>query len=102
MTWISPIELQEILNEACLIDVRENYERDICQIPSKHIPMAEVPTRHKEIPTDKQIVVMCRSGKRAEAVAHLLEDELGFSKVLVLEGGILNWIEQIDPSLENY
>ena len=104
MTWISPDQLKKLLDNgtACLVDVREPYEREICQIPALFVPMAEVKNRHTELPTEKDIVVMCRSGKRAEAVAHMLEDELGYSKIHVLEGGILNWIEKIDPSLEIY
>jgi rhodanese-related sulfurtransferase len=104
MTWISPIQLKELFssNKACLVDVRETYEQHICNIPALFIPMAEIKTRHHEIPKDKEIVIMCRSGKRAEAVAHLLESELGFKDLFILEGGILNWIETIDPSMEKY
>ena len=45
---------------------------------------------------------MCRTGKRAEAVANYMECELGFSDLLILEGGIIGWIEAIDPHLEAY
>ncbi|MBU2020045.1 MAG: rhodanese-like domain-containing protein [Bacteroidetes bacterium] len=104
MTWISPIQLKELFttNSACLVDVRETYEHQICKISALYIPMAEMKSRYPEIPSDKEVVIMCRSGKRAEAVAHLMETELGFKGVKVLEGGILNWIETIDPSMETY
>lgn len=104
MKFISPIELQSLLSEnACiLLDVREPYELEICQLDAVHIPMAEVFHRRDELPTDQTVVVMCRSGKRAEAVATLLIEEGKMGNIVCLEGGILNWIEQINPSLERY
>ncbi|MFT7343823.1 MAG: rhodanese-related sulfurtransferase [Lentimonas sp.] len=105
MNWISPTELNKALsenNDYLILDIREEYEHDICSIPCLAIPMAEIASRKNEIPKDKKIAVMCRSGKRAEAVANLMECELGFSNLLILEGGILKWIEQIAPNLEAY
>lgn len=105
MIWITPRDLQAKIQEnenVLIVDVREKYEQEICQIPSIHIPMAEMAKRFHEIPADKTIVVMCRSGKRAEALANLMECELKFSNLYVLEGGILKWIEDIDPKLESY
>jgi rhodanese-related sulfurtransferase len=43
---------------------------------------------------------MCQSGRRAEAVVNLLETEFHFPNVFVMEGGILGWIEHVDPSLK--
>ena len=105
MRWITPQELQSLQkNDAnvLVVDVRERYENDICQIPSLHLPMGEISTRYKEIPKNNTLVIMCKSGARAEATANLMECELGFENLLVLEGGILNWIAQIDTHLELY
>lgn len=105
MQWITPKELQKsrLTSENWLIlDVREEYEHDICSIDATHIPMAEMVKRHHEIDKSKSVVVMCKTGKRAEAVANLMECEFGFSDVYVLEGGILNWIAEIDNQLEIY
>ncbi len=105
MQLISPIDLknaQESTGEYLILDVREEYETQICSIPAMHIPMAEIESRKSEIPTDKKLVVMCRTGKRAEAVANYMECELGFSNLYILEGGIIGWIEAIDPHLEAY
>ena len=105
MQWISPKALEKAQSESkdyLILDVREEYEHQICSIPCLSIPMADIAVKQNEIPKDKKIVVMCRSGKRAEAVANLMECELGFDELLVLEGGILNWIEQIAPNLESY
>jgi adenylyltransferase/sulfurtransferase len=105
MQWITPKELQKsklTSNSWLIVDVRETYERDICAIEALHIPMAEMVRRHHEIDNSKSVVVMCKTGKRAEAVANLMECEFGFSDVYILEGGILNWIAEIDNQLEIY
>lgn len=105
MQVISPVQLKNAQTESqdfLVLDVREAYETQICSIPSMHIPMAEIETRQNEIPKDKKLVVMCRTGKRAEAVANYMECALKFDNIYLLEGGILNWIETIDPQLESY
>jgi len=43
---------------------------------------------------------MCRSGKRAEAVANILMTDYSISNVYILDGGILAWKDQIDSTLD--
>ena len=64
------------------------------------MPMANVLENAHLLDKQKMTVVMCRSGKRAEALANLLESECGFEDIVVMEGGIMGWIDQVDPSLE--
>lgn len=104
MNYITPVELKEKLNaksDIVLLDIREAYELDICNIGGLHIPMAEVATRVNEIEGDSLVAVLCRSGKRAEAVANYLAVEAG-REVAIVKGGILAWIETVDDSLETY
>jgi adenylyltransferase/sulfurtransferase len=105
MIYISVNEFDKLLKENSdfqLVDVREQYEYNICKLNSVHIPMAEIVSRMHEIATDKRICVMCKTGKRAEAVANLLETDYDFKDVLVVEGGIMAYAEQIDTNLEIY
>ncbi len=105
MQYISVTELKEKLlrnDRLTLLDIREEYERDICSIGGLHIPMAEVQDRSNEISKEQPVIVLCRSGKRAQSVANLLESDLNFSDVSIVEGGILAWIEQVDNQLEAY
>lgn len=98
MQFISVVDLKQQLEVKApifLLDIRENYERDACSIPSYHIPMAEVCSRLNEFPADKQVIVMCNSGKRAEALVNLLETDFGKKELAVLEGGITAWVDQI-------
>ena len=78
MKFISPLELKNKMDEGhevIILDVREPYELDICNIDAMHIPMAEVPSRLDEIPSSGIVVVMCKSGQRASAVANMLVQE---------------------------
>jgi rhodanese-related sulfurtransferase len=99
--------VEEICNEVeagnmIILDIRDQYEIEICSIQSLHIPMDQVVNRIDELPTDKTIAIMCRSGKRAEAVANILMTEHERQDVVVMEGGILAWIEKYATHLESY
>ncbi len=99
MKLIQPIDIHQNADAYFIVDVREPYEYEEANIGSLHIPMAEVANRSNELKTTKTIAVLCRSGKRAEAVANLLTCDLGFENVCIVEGGILAWKEQVDPNL---
>jgi molybdopterin/thiamine biosynthesis adenylyltransferase/rhodanese-related sulfurtransferase len=57
----------------------------------------------KDIPTDREIIVHCRSGKRSADVIEMLV-QVGYDagKLKNLEGGILAWAKDIDPTLPSY
>ncbi|MES2738696.1 MAG: molybdopterin-synthase adenylyltransferase MoeB [Verrucomicrobiota bacterium] len=82
-----------------LLDVREPDEYAAAQIEgSTLIPLAQVTARAAEIPRDKPVLVHCRSGVRsAKAVAAL--QELGYTQVWNVAGGILAWAKEIDPTI---
>lgn len=83
-----------------LLDVREPFEYQISNIQGKLIPLGELPFRLNELDKSKLVVVHCKAGPRSERAAILLR-ESGFN-VKFLEGGILAWINEIDPSLKVY
>ena len=85
-----------------LIDVRENWEYDICHIASTHIPMHTIPEAIGTFDKERPYLIVCKTGRRAEAVANLLESEYNFKDVAVLEGGITAWYALTDPSFEIY
>ena len=103
MQIISALELHHAMQkgqEFEIVDVREPYEYDACNIGSVHIPMGEICNRIADLPKNKNIVIMCRSGKRAEAVANMLMTDYSISNVYILDGGILAWKDQIDSTLD--
>lgn len=103
MKYISPEELAADLKDQkalLLLDIRENYEYEVCKIQSLHIPMADIPVKGIELkPTDRTVVI-CRTGNRASAVANYLEANFGFEDVEVLEGGIVAYAERVDRELD--
>ena len=89
-------------DEVLVLDVREPQEFQICRIPgSTLIPLNDLPQRLAELEGYKDMVVHCKSGVRSAKAVKLLH-EAGFSSAKNLRGGILAWINEIDPSLPKY
>ena len=85
-----------------ILDVREPQEYQICRIPgSTLIPLADLPKRLAELEGRDDMVVHCKSGARSAKAVNLLH-EAGFKKARNLGGGILAWIDRVDPSLPKY
>lgn len=85
-----------------LLDVRESQEHQICSIPgSVLIPLGELSSRINELSRNEDVVVHCKSGVRSAKAVKILRDA-GFKKAKNLSGGILRWIDVVDPSLPKY
>ncbi len=85
-----------------LVDVREPHEVQICKIEGAIlIPLGEVPRRYAELDATKDLVVHCRSGARSGKAVAFLRDH-GYPKAQNLTGGILAWIDRIDPTQPKY
>lgn len=86
-----------------LLDVREHWEYQTAHISgSKHMPMAEVPSRfQEELDPEDRIVVVCHLGVRSMNVTAWLRQQ-GFEKVQSLGGGIDRWSREIDASVPLY
>jgi rhodanese-related sulfurtransferase len=95
-------DLRNAGGEHTILDVREAKELEICQLESAlHIPMAEVPTRTDDLPTDNPLVVVCHHGVRSRAVVDFLRNA-GFDNAINLDGGIEAWACEIDQSMRRY
>lgn len=96
---ITTDELQKKLeaNEKLeLIDVRENEEVIEGMIPNaKHIRMGDIPDNLEALDKEKEIIFICRSGRRSENVCAYLQDQ-GY-KVRNMVGGMLEWEGQTVP-----
>ncbi|WP_420643288.1 rhodanese-like domain-containing protein [Candidatus Leptofilum sp.] len=78
-------------DDVLVLDVREQWEYDEAHIPGVTlIPMGEVANRLSEIPTDKEVIVTCRSGNRSGQITDFLRQQ-GYDNVHNMEGGILAW-----------
>ncbi len=102
---ITPQELKALLDgreRPLILDVRNPEEIAICRIAgSTVIPLPELSNRLGELDRSRAIVVHCKSGVRSAKAIALLQ-AAGFSHLRNLEGGILGWIKEVDPSLPAY
>jgi rhodanese-related sulfurtransferase len=84
-----------------LLDVREEWELGVASVPDVvHIPMGEVADRLSELDRSREVVVLCRSGRRSLQVANFLQQN-GFQAVN-LAGGILAWSRELDATIPTY
>jgi sulfur-carrier protein adenylyltransferase/sulfurtransferase len=102
---ITPVELKNRLDrgdDLFILDVREPSEYQINRIPgSTLIPLGELPRRYQELPRDREIIAQCKMGGRSAKAMEYLKT-VGFTKVKNLRGGILEWIDKVDPSQPKY
>ena len=100
---IEVLELKKMLknNEVVLLDVREPYEIEICNVKgSLFIPMNEIPQNIKQLDKEKKYAVMCHSGVRSLHVSNYL-NSLGYSTLNVV-GGIEMWATIVDKNMIRY
>ncbi len=104
-TEMTAVELKQRLDRGDalrIIDVREPNEYQINRIPgSELIPLGEIPRRYAELDPDAEVVVLCKMGGRSAKAADYLRS-VGFKRVLNLKGGILDWVDKVDPSQPKY
>ena len=102
---ITAVELKKRIDageDLQIVDVREPNEYQINRIPGTVlIPLGEVPRRYAELDKDAEIIVSCKMGGRSAKAADFLRS-VGFKHVLNHKGGILDWIDKVDPSQPKY
>ena len=104
---ITATELKDMLDredDIFLIDVREPNEYEIVSIPGATlIPKDQILSGAalERLPQDKRIVLHCKSGARSAECLAVLKNA-GFSDAVHVGGGVLAWVNQVDPSLPTY
>lgn len=89
-TGIPSITQDRLPDNAVLVDVREDTEWAAGRAPrSVFIPLSEIESRLDELPDERPIVVVCRSGSRSARVVEYLISE-GYDAVN-LDGGMVAW-----------
>jgi rhodanese-related sulfurtransferase len=108
MQHYAPKQLAEYLAQSdtppLLLDVREPWEFAHCHIAgSELIPMQQIPDAVEQARLDpaRETVVICHHGIRSRQVAYYLE-QLGFTKLINLEGGVAAWARDVDPTMKRY
>jgi adenylyltransferase/sulfurtransferase len=104
-TEITAVELKQRLDRGerlRILDVREPNEYQINRVPgSQLIPLGEVPRRYAELDVEEELVVLCKMGGRSARAADFLRS-VGFKRVLNLKGGVLDWVDKVDPTQPKY
>ncbi|GAA1924011.1 adenylyltransferase/sulfurtransferase MoeZ [Nocardioides hwasunensis] len=108
---ISVVQLEHMLKERengerdfVLVDVREPNEAEINHIPGAIlIPKGEFLNGNalSQLPSDKQIVMHCKSGVRSAETLAIVKGA-GYSDAVHVGGGVVAWVSQIDPSQPTY
>ena len=101
---LNPKEFKDYLvdDEVTLVDVREQWEFDICQIKGAIlIPMGEIAKSYVNLNKDSNIALYCHSGIRSMHAADFLLSK-GFQSLANLQGGIDAWAQEIDTTVERY
>ncbi len=89
----------------CLIDVREQYEWDICRIEGANlVPMNTVPQALQQLEAQADattLVVYCHHGVRSLNVVHWLREQ-GVENCVSMSGGIDRWSVEVDFTVPRY
>jgi molybdopterin/thiamine biosynthesis adenylyltransferase/rhodanese-related sulfurtransferase len=102
---IQPSQLAQRLDggeELEIIDVREPYEWQLGHIPgARLVPLDRIADEIPRLDKRRETILYCKVGVRSMYAAHQLADA-GVSDVLNLAGGILRWIDEVDPTMTRY
>jgi len=108
---ISVVQLEHMLKERAegardfvLVDVREPGEYEINKIPgSILIPKGDFlnGSALEQLPADKQIVMHCKTGVRSAETLAIVKGA-GYADAVHVGGGVVAWVNQIDPSQPAY
>ena len=91
--------LKERAGQAAVVDVREPREFSASHLPgAMNIPVGELHSRMGSLPKGR-VVFVCRSGARSLTAA-ALASRAGVEDVAHLEGGLLAWARDVDPTFE--
>jgi len=105
VTSVTPVEAVLLMNRSkmLVLDVRDEAEYAEGHIQgAKHVPLAELETRIKELEKQKNkpVLVSCKKGMRANKACQLLTRH-AFTQLYQLEGGLDKWKGANMPLVKN-
>jgi len=97
--------LQKLKDGWCpfVLDVRLQTENDIVQLPftDRVVPHRTVQVRH--VPPTGDVLVYCKAGVRGKkACVQLIQQGVDPDRLYNLQGGIMKWQKEVDPSMPRY
>lgn len=104
MKFIKPSELKTLIDSQAtvlILDTRESEKYKVAHIPNAiSMPQMELPQMLDQIDVNKKVIIYCIYGVKSEMVYIYLKDKLKIKDLSILEGGIFQYANEIDPSLE--
>jgi adenylyltransferase/sulfurtransferase len=102
---IQPAQLAERLatgEDLEIIDVREPFEWELGHIPgARLVPLGRIADEIPRLDKRRETILYCKVGVRSRFAAEQLADA-GLADVRNLTGGILRWIDEVDPTMTRY
>ena len=84
-------ESVETNDGAVYIDVREDYEYNEAYIEGfENYPLSTLEDTYMELPKDKEIIIICRSGNRSMKAGQYLKEQ-GYDNITNVKGAMLDW-----------
>jgi adenylyltransferase/sulfurtransferase len=100
-TTVEDLKQRLDAGQVFLLDVREPQEFQIARIAgSTLIPLGDLSKRIGEVPSDRDVIIHCKSGVRSAKAVRIFQEHGRTAQNL--KGGILAWIDRVDPSLARY
>ena len=107
---IVEVSVQDLKSDTAdfqLLDVRENWEREICSLPGAHVALGDILAGNADftshgLATEKLTYVYCKGGVRSLKAAEAMQANYGFKELRSVRGGILAWAAEVDPSMQTY
>jgi rhodanese-related sulfurtransferase len=106
MQHFSPKQLSDYLAQAdvapLLLDVREPWEFEYCHIEgSVLIPMGELQHEIANLDPQRETIMICHHGIRSRQMGYYME-QMGFTNIINLDGGVEQWAEDVDKAMKRY
>lgn len=80
-------------DDLMLLDVREPHEKPVVpELPAINIPLGTLRDHVDELPSDRKVIVYCKSGIRSAQAIEILREEFGHHNMVNLQGGVMKWI----------
>lgn len=99
---VEPLEVLEQKDQLTLVDVRrpDELQGELSHIQGvTHVVLDELALRIEEIPTDRTLVFICRSGQRSAHATEFAQSQ-GREQVYNMAGGMLKWNELHLPTAD--
>jgi sulfur-carrier protein adenylyltransferase/sulfurtransferase len=103
MRYISSLDLKIMLDRGepvQIIDTRDPLKYEECHLPQAiNIPQIELPEQIDKVSPIIPVVIYCHYGVKSEAPYLYLREKMKMKNILILEGGIYQWANDVDPTL---